>query len=392
MQLGQSSPQRRRWRILGGLGVLLSALLLAGLSFGIPDAGGCGGGPTLESTDSQVDDLTDATLSMAMVRDNPSLAPSVVVPDGKRVAGRRRPLESVLGTYRPNNVWDVSNPGAGWLYDANGLNQFKKLADPKMDSDGSKVGAYARKPGDLYASDGVLKWDNVEQGYLGDCYFVASLAAVLFADKSGAWAKAAVAPNTVAGKVVSYYAFFYQANGRKVRIEVDPDLPHTNASGHVLYARSTDNQAGYEEWAPSLIEKGYATWHKSYTGISGGTAADALFALTGKSSRSYSPTAASTVTAIDTAGKKGRAQVACTYGEHDGVKYDGTGVYADHCYSLRGVAKKGGKTFIQLRNPWGPTTSTTEPSEPPDDGVQDGIFDLELSKFQTLYASVDILP
>ena len=29
-------------------------------------------------------------------------------------------------------------------------------------------------------------------------------------------------------------------------------------NGHVLYMRSTDTKAGYEEWAPSLIEKAYA--------------------------------------------------------------------------------------------------------------------------------------
>lgn len=94
--------------------------------------------------------------------------------------------------------------------------------------------------------------------------------------------------------------------------------------------------------------------------------------------------------AIEAAGKTSRAQVACTHGEHDGVNYDGTGVYADHCYTLRGVVRKAGKVYIQLRNPWGPIVSAVEPTEPPDDGVPDGLFDLEYSKFTTLYASVDI--
>jgi hypothetical protein len=159
--------------------------------------------------------------------------------------------------------------------------------------------------------------------------------------------------------------------------------------------RSTDTKPGYEEWAPSLIEKAYARWHGSYTAIgNGGTAADAIFALIGKRTRSFSPTAASTVTAIESAGTAGRAQVACTYGDNDGVNYDGTGVYSDHCYTLRGVRRDGGKVYVQLRNPWGPIAlPSTEPSEPqPGDGNDDGIFDLELSKFQTLYASVDIVP
>ena len=58
------------------------------------------------------------------------------------------------------------------------------------------------------------------------------------------------------------------------------------------------------------------------------------------------------------------------------------------------VRDSSGSVFIQLRNPWGPIAlPSTEPSEPqPGDGNDDGIFDLELSKFQTLYASVDIVP
>src|SRR5205085_1465416 len=129
-----------------------------------------------------------------------------------------------------------------------------------------------------------------------------------------------IGPRTVSGKVVSYYVNFYQAGGRKVRIEVDPDLIHSNRSGHVYYMDSVDNKPGYEEWAPSLIEKAYAQWHGSYNAIgSGGTAADAIYALIGKRTKSYSPTGTAVVAAVEAAGKAGRAQVACTYGDHDGV-------------------------------------------------------------------------
>ena len=160
--------------------------------------------------------------------------------------------------------------------------------------------------------------------------------------------------------------------------------------------RSASVTASREEWAPSLIEKGYAQWHGSYEAIgNGGTAADAIWGLIGKRTRAYAPGASSTVSAIEAAGKAGRAQVACTHGDNDGVNYDGTGIYSDHCYALRGVRRdSSGKVFIQLRNPWGPIAlPSPEPSEPqPGDGNDDGIFDLELAKFQTLYASVDIVP
>ena len=194
--------------------------------------------------------------------------------------------------------------------------------------------------------------------------------------------------------MVSYYATFFQASGRKVRVEVDPDLLHRNAGGHVLYMRSTETKPGYEEWAPSLVEKAYAKWHGSYNSIgNGGTAADAIYALTGKSTRSYNASDSRVIAAIESAGKQHRAQVACTYGENDGVKYP-TGIYADHCYTLRGIHRVGTKVMVQLRNPWGPGSATdAEPTEPPSaDGVPDALFEVTQADFARLWNSVDIAP
>ncbi|MBS2022017.1 MAG: hypothetical protein JST92_06375 [Deltaproteobacteria bacterium] len=361
---------------------LLTAALLAATSIA------CGADLT-DANDSDTDDLSDTTYSMEMVRANPALLPSVQVVDARKVTGHGRPgaQADVAHTNFQGGGWD-----AAWLYDANGLGQFKNLADPAVHKDDKATATYARKPGDLFAADGKLVWTNVAQGGLGDCYFAASLASTLLADKGGDLTKNMIVPVIEKGKVVSYKVTFFQASGRKVAIEVDPDLPHSVATGDVFYMSSTDNAPGYEEWAPSLIEKAYAKWHRSYNAIgNGGTAADALYALGGKTTKQYAAKSATVVAAIDKAAKANKAQVACTYGEKDGVKYDGTGVYADHCYTLRGIEKKDGKTFVMLRNPWGPWHDT-EPSGPGSDGVQDGLFSLELSVFQTLYLDVSIVP
>ena len=345
---------------------------------------GCGAaGPEI---DSDTDELSDATVSMEMVRANPALARGITPPEGRRVPGRPAPLrESGPGAFRS----PLHGEGS-FLYTANQLGQFLKLPDPAVHRDDRNGASYSRQPGDLYADDGALRWTDVAQGSLSDCYFAAALSAVL---QAGARGSQLIAPRVVSGKVVSWYVTFFQASSRKVRIEVDPDLLHRSA-GKVLYMRSADTKAGYEEWAPSLIEKAYARWHGSYNSIgNGGYASDALFALIGKRTRSYDPASTNTASAIESAGKAGRAQVACTYGEHDGVKYEGTDIYADHCYTLRGVKRSGGKTYVQLRNPWGPSPAgDPEPTEPPGDGHPDGLFDLELSRFQKLYASVDIVP
>jgi hypothetical protein len=335
----------------------------------------CGGqdpvGPTAGGA-ADFDLLSDATLSMAMVRANPALAPDVDVAAGTFVEGRPHPLP----------LAPTSGPTLRVFTGAE-LAALKHLADPAIDPLGQQVNAaYLRHAGDLFAED--LTWDNLAQGYLGDCYFAAALSAVLFADRGGPLTEEMVAPNYVSGSVVSFFVTMFQASGRKVRIEVDPDLPHLGQT--LVYMTSLSNGT-YEQWAPSLIEKAYAVWHKGYGAIGrGGYAADALFALNGRPTRAYAPAAPMTVDVIEAAGQAGLAQVACTFSSDSGLDYTDTFVYSDHCYALRGVSRHGGKVYVQLRNPWGPTTDT----EPPDDGVQDGVFELELSKFQALYASVDV--
>jgi hypothetical protein len=365
----------------------LQVLCLASL------AAACGAQPASE--DSDTDDLSSSTLSMEMVRQDPALAPGVTVPEGVRVNGRARPLAAddvrdqesgVEGAFRQG---DENN----WLYTANQLGQFLNLADPAVHKDDKNDATYSRQPGDLFADDGKLTWLDVEQGHLGDCYFAASLAAVLQADNGGTLTRSMIVPRIKDGKVVSFYTTFFQASGRRVRVEVDPDLLHRKTNGHVLYMRSTQTKPGYEEWAPSLVEKGYAKWHGSYNAIgNGGTAGDAIYALTGRTTRYYSASDSRVVAAIEKAGKESRAQVACTYGEHSGVKYP-VGIYADHCYTLRGIHRVGGKALVMLRNPWGPGSVTdAEATEPPTDGVPDALFEIPQADFARLYASVDIVP
>ena len=75
---------------------------------------------------------------------------------------------------------------------------------------------------------------------------------------------------------------------------------------------------------------------------------------------------------------------ACTYDKDRSSLYSGTGLYPCHAYSVLGFEEKSGQRFVQLRNPWGS-------SEPGNDGKNDGIFLLELSKFMTLYESVSVV-
>src|SRR5947209_19880840 len=92
----------------------------------------CGARNTAQD-DSDTDDLSSATVSMEMVRANPSIAPSVVVPKGVRVNGRARPVASDdardLGGSGGSGSLTLVQPG-DFLYTSNQLGQFSKLPDP----------------------------------------------------------------------------------------------------------------------------------------------------------------------------------------------------------------------------------------------------------------------
>jgi hypothetical protein len=351
----------------------------------------CGG--EIAADESETDDLSSSTVSMEMVRANPALLPGVKPADGVRVNGRARPTPAA----------DVRARGAGfhgrvdessWLYAANQLGQFLHLTQPAIAKADVASATSSRQPGDLFDDTGKMEWSEVDQGGLGDCYFISAVSAVLLADKSGAMANSLIVPRTKNGKVVSYYVSFFQASGRKVRIEVDPDLPHGNKDGSLIYATSSQNKPGYEEWSTSLVEKAYALWHKSYEAIgNGGYAADGLFALTGKKTRHIDSKDAKVVAAIETAANQSHAQAACTRSETKALKFP-LGIYADHCYTLLGIHRVNGQVFVKVRNPWGPGSATdAEPTEPPTaDGTPDGIFEVSQADFAKYWDSADIVP
>jgi hypothetical protein len=349
---------------------------------------GCGAVPAQD--DSDTDDLSSSTYSMEMVRANPGLLPGVRPAEGQRTNGRPRHVKRWTRSSVHRRI-DESN----WLYTANQLGQFLHLPEPAIANSDKGSATYSRQPGDLFDDGGQFEWTDIEQGAAGDCYFLAALSAVLFADKSGAAAKNIIVPHLQGGKVVAYDVTFFQASGRKVRIEVDPDLLR-KPDGEIFYASSSQNQPGYEEWSTSLVEKAYAQWHRGFTAIAnGGYAADGLFALTGKKTRSYKTSDSKAIAAIDAAARSGKAQVACTKSDKGkGSVAFPAGIYGDHCYTVAGIRRSGSQVFVTVRNPWGPgSASDSEPTEPPSaDGTADGIFDVTQADFARLWDSVDIVP
>ena len=130
-----------------------------------------------------------------------------------------------------------------------------------------------------------ISYQDVDQGAVGDCYFLAGLAAT-----------ALQAPTTIQDMFIdngdnTFTVRFYNSEGEADYVTVDSYLP-TTTSGTFVYANMGDSSANSsnELWV-ALAEKAYAQLNESgwinqdntnsYQGISGGYISDALEHITG---------------------------------------------------------------------------------------------------------------
>jgi hypothetical protein len=275
-------------------------------------------------------------------------------------------------------------------------NKIPTMLIPDEDIGGGGTGT-VKDPDVLKEDKNTLKWsavngslfvdgvngDDVQQGQIGDCYFAAAMAEVAHTHPE------AIEKMFTKNADGTLNVRFWEQSGsgyKPVDVKIDGDLPL--AWGGLRYAHARDNK---ELWVP-LLEKAYAQWKGGYEAIgAGGNPGDVMTAITGKGS-DYNWVSPSTNTdklfkTIQDAMKAGKSAAAVTYGEHSSVKYDGTGVYADHTYSIWGVSEENGKKFIQLRNPWGEVEWTGEGKDTKDDGI----FKMPMSEFIKYYEGVDIV-
>jgi hypothetical protein len=256
----------------------------------------------------------------------------------------------------------------------------KDLADPKvLDKHATEISWNPVEDGKLFV-DGV-NFDDVAQGYIGDCYLEGAMSAVASASPKAI--EDAIKDN---GDGTFNVRFFEsQPNGpmKAVTVTVDGDLPSRSAGSQPYYAHARESK---ELW-PGLIEKAYAQWKGGYEAIgNGGSAGGMMTTLTGKPT-SYTPNSSVTpdelYSRIKTQASSSHPMVAATYGEDKEALYKDTGVHANHAYTVLGASEENGQKFVTVRNPWGF-------SEGGNDGKDDGIFKLPIADFAKLYQGVEI--
>ena len=216
---------------------------------------------------------------------------------------------------------------------------------------------YQPVPGDAFIEgpgDGrAIHPNDVRQGALGDCYFIAALAAIARSDPQ------TLEKNIRDNRDGSYTVTLYErrpwwkrgADFTPREIRVSPEFPGKN--GRLAFAQGGDSLANKTELWVALYEKALATVAGSYSAIEGGVGHLAMEAITGTPSVSLVPSAQSPEV-IARALREGDAVTAGTLptvlAKDERLFKDGT-LVASHEYYVVGADPARGT--VTVRNPYG---------------------------------------
>lgn len=241
---------------------------------------------------------------------------------------------------------------AGGKAPANGKAVPAKTADQKDAVEEKVEGTlFAKGGGDANEVD----INDVQQGQVGDCYFVAVLAAI--ARVHPEFIKNMVKDNGNGTFTVTFHTKqgFSGLFGSRSNKSVTVDSKFwTDGKGNPVYAKKGDSDsAGKPELWVMVIEKAWAKLHGSYSDIAGGEIDDdAREAVTGKDTDYVDPTDysdAALTKKIEAAWKAKQPVIFWSHGDGKSKKLTKNGVVVDHEYALNGA----GSGKFTLYNPWG---------------------------------------
>jgi hypothetical protein len=204
----------------------------------------------------------------------------------------------------------------------------------------------------LFSSAGPLE-DDIQQGGIGDCYFLATLAAL-----------AKNNPELIRQSIVSlgdgtFAVQFFNSGGVKTYVRLDGELPTTSWGGQAYDAVGTQSDI----WA-ALMEKAWTYYRDdegSYESINAGLMSDAFTALGLKSQSIYSASSATSLA----------QQLQSLLAAGDSVTFatnvDTGNLIGGHAYTVDHVTtdSNGNVTGIVLRNPWGIAGAGSNPDGSP---------------------------
>ena len=213
------------------------------------------------------------------------------------------------------------------------------------------------------------QYDDIAQGSVGDCYYLASLASV--ADSDPGYIEQVIAPLGDGTFAVRFYR-----GGQEVYLRIDGDLP-IRSGGSLAYAGFGNDG---ELWVP-LMEKAYAFFRfdqNSYASISGGWMSTVYEEMTNMPSGfmwAYQ-SADSVWRFIERALDGGHAVTAGSY-------YNASSpIVGSHAYTIRSIEETEEGRFVTVYNPWGVDGRSY------DANYYDGMLRLSLAQFQNSFQAL----
>jgi len=241
--------------------------------------------------------------------------------------------------------------------------------------------------------------DDVDQGWLGDCWFLASIAAVIdevpeLLAKHLAQAK----EDFELGSGKLRFKFF--DFGEEVEVVIDDRLPcyaetHIHGGGRLLFC--TSNRS-IELWS-ALLEKAFAKFHGGYRKLNGGKTPEGIAYLTGFITQSV-PLNTTEDAKLESYIRKGICCACATAGIENP-----RGIIPKHSYAILGCTKVGDTDLVILANPWGSnewegswSDDSAEWKEHPAERqaidkqfgipgqINDGVFCMSFTDFKEIYS------
>jgi len=243
----------------------------------------------------------------------------------------------------------------------------QNFRDPTITSYARGYANFAHKP--LFVEG--PEYDDIVQGYVGDCYYLASLASLADTD-----------PQTITQMIAPMgdgtYAVRFFNGSSEVFLRIDADLPVRSGS-NLTYARFGPDG---ELWVP-LAEKAYAYFRygeNSYASISGGWMSTVYRQITGGYTRSRW-TSGSTDSLFNYITENIENDHAITLGSYSNAS---SPIVGSHAYVVKSAELVGSQQLVTVYNPWGVDGRSY------DSNYSDGLLTLTIDQIQTNFSALAV--
>jgi hypothetical protein len=221
---------------------------------------------------------------------------------------------------------------------------------------------------------GVPQYNDIRQGALGDCYFLAGLSSL--AQKDPVFLQQAI----VALGDGTYAVRFFRSDGSEAYFRIDAQLPtYGNRPAYANLARN-----GQALWVP-LLEKAFAQFRRgtnSYSSIEGGWMSEAYRAIANASTSWVYTTSTANTLAQNIANylASGKAVTAGSY------SYPPSPIVGGHAYQVLSSSYDTVKKtwYVTVYNPWGVDGRSF------DSNSSDGLLRLTAAQFKACFYALNI--